>query len=184
MNVQKNAFIDRKGQKVFSQTFSQWICSSWLEELSLDHQASKDTPKKPKQCSLSVRKKLEKVKILSKLFFQLPIWRQKSRFDIKAAKFPPQIRHFLAPSRKLLHKVHLMFLSKWFSGHVKFIFDNFVEKFRQSWKNLCSVSILNWKKAFRKNNSSKSSRTFRMQLWQIWRNLFSELRFFFARTRS
>ena len=184
MNVQKIAPIIRKGQKVFSQIFSLWICSSWLEEFSLDHQALKDTTKKPKKCFLDVRKKSEKVKILSKLFFQLPIWRQKSRFDIKAAKFPPQIRHFLAPSRKLFHKVNLMFLSKWFSGHVKFIFETFVEKFRQSWKTLYSNSILNWKKAFRKNNSTKSSRTFRMHLWQIWRNLFSELRFFFARTRS
>ena len=53
------------------------------------------------------------------------------------------------------------------------------------WKNLTKLEKsllnfhLNWKKSFRKNNSTKSSRTFRMQLWQIWRNLFSELRFFF-----
>ena len=102
--------------------------------------------RKNQKMFLDVRKQSKKVKILSKLFFQLPIWRQKCRFDNKAANFPPQILRFLSQSRKLFHKVNLMFFSKWFSGHVKFIFDNFVEKFRQSWKNLCSNSILNWKK--------------------------------------
>ena len=79
--------------------------------------------------SLDLQKKSEKVKILSQLFFQLPIWRQKRIIDNKAAIFPPQIRHFLAQSRKLFHKVNIMFWSKCLTGHMKFNFDNFVENF-------------------------------------------------------
>ena len=91
-------------------------------------------------------KKIRKCKISFKTILLFAPLEPNCRFDNKAANFPPQIRHFLAQSRKLFHKVNLMFLSKWFSGHVKFIFDNSVEKFRQSWKNLCSNSILIWKK--------------------------------------
>ena len=129
-------------------------------------------------------KKSEKVKLLSKLFFQLPIWRQKSRFDNKAANFPPQIRHFLAQSRNLFHKVNLMFLSKCFSGHVNFVFDNFIEKFRKSRKNLRSNTILNWKKTFWKKNHRKFLGRLECNFDKIDGTFFSELSFSFARTRS
>ena len=64
---------------------------------------------KTKKCSLDVQKKSEKAKFPSKLFFQLTIWRPNSSFTNKGANFPPQIRHFLAQSRKLFHKVNILF---------------------------------------------------------------------------
>ena len=64
---------------------------------------------KTKKCSLDVRKRSEKVKFPSKLFFQLPIWRPNSSFINNAAQFPPQIWYFLAQSRKLFHKVNILF---------------------------------------------------------------------------
>ena len=58
--------------------------------------------------------------------------------------------------------------------------DDSVEIFRQSSKSFGWKCKLNWKKnRFFEWNSSKSSRTFRMKLWQNWQNFFSELRFFF-----
>ena len=123
--------------------------------------------------SLDLQKKSEKVKILSQLFFQLPIWRQKRIIDNKAAIFPPQIRHFLAQSRKLFHKVNIMFWSKCLTGHMKFNFDNFVENFfDKGGKIFAQTRYQIEKKAFWKKNSSKSSRTFKMQFWQNWRNFF------------
>ena len=57
--------------------------------------------------------------------------------------------------------------------------DDSVEKFRQSSKSFSWKCKLNWEKnGFFEWNSSKSSRTFRMKLWQNWQNFFSELRFF------
>ena len=123
--------------------------------------------------------KIKKVKILSKLFFQLPIWRQKRILDNKAANFPPQIRHFLAQSRKLFHKVNIMFWSKCLTGHMKFNFDNFVENFlTKVEKSSLKLDTKLKKKSFLKKNSSKSFRTFRMQFWQNWRNFFFKTKIF------
>ena len=185
MNVQKIALIVRKGRKFSLQFFlNGYVPLGWRNSVWTTMPPGMILRKRPKNIPWTSKKKSEKVKFLSKLFFQMPIWRQKSRFDNKAATFPPQIRHFLAQSRKLFHKVNIMFLSKCFSGHVKFIFYNFVEKFRQSWKHLRSNTIVNWKRTFWKIISSKSSRTFRMQFWQNWRNFFFRSKIFFTRTRS
>ena len=141
-------------------------------EFSLDHHASNDTPKKPKNVPWTSKKNSEKAKFPSKLFFQLPIWRQNSSFINKAAKVPPQIRHFLAQSRKLFHKVNIMFWSKCLTGHMKFNFDNFVENFLTKVEKSSLKLDTKLKKSFLKKNSSKSSRTFKMQFWQNWRNFF------------
>ena len=154
---------------------------------------------KTKTCSLDVRKKSEKVKILSKLFLQLPIRRQKCRFYNKAANFPPQIRHFLAQSRKLFHKVNILFLSMCSAGHLKCLFDDSVEKFRQSSKSFGSKCIfddcwnisagssinfawktkLNWKtNTFLIKTPQKVLGTLKMQFQQKRRIFFSKLIFF------
>ena len=150
-------------------------------------------------------KKSQKVKILSKLFFQLPIRRQKCRLDNKAANFPPQIRHFLAQSRKLFHKVNLLFLSMCSSGLLKCLFDDSVEKFRQTSKSFGSKCILddcwnisagssinfawktklNWKtNTFWIKTPQKVLGTLKMQFQQNWRNFPFKTNFFFAWVQS
>ena len=167
-------------------------------EFSLDHHAWNDTTKKPKNVPWT-SEKIRKIKILSKLFFQLPIRRQKCRFDNKAAKFPPQIRHFLAQSRKLFHKVNILFFWKCSSGHLKCLFDDSVEKFRQSSENFGSKCIfddcwnisagssinfawktkLTWKtNTFLIKTPQKVLGTLKMQFQKKWRNFFSKLIFF------
>ena len=150
---------------------------------------------KTKKCSLDVRKKSEKLKILSKLFFHLPIRRQKCRFDNKAANFPPKNPTFPCPSRKMFRKVNILFLSKWSSGHVKCLFDDSVENFRQSSKSFGSKCIfddcwnisagssinfawktkLNWKtNTFLIKTPQKVLGTLKMQSQQKGRNFFSK----------
>ena len=63
----------------------------------------------------------------------------------------------------------------------KMYVDDSVEKFRQSLNSFSWKCKLNWKKnRFCEWISSKSSRTFRMQLWQNWRNFFFRTNIFFS----
>ena len=66
---------------------------------------------KTKKCSLDVRKKSEKLKILSKLFCHLPIRRQKCRFDNKAANFPAKNPTFPCPKWEIVSQSqHIVFV--------------------------------------------------------------------------
>ena len=79
---------------------------------------------------------------------------------------------------------HIVFL-KVFRWTSKLHVDDSVEKFRQGSKSIGWKCKLNWKNnRFCEWNFSKSSRTFRMQLWQNWRNFFFRTKICFARTRS
>ena len=155
-------------------------------EFNLDHQASKDTPKKPKKnVPWTSQKNQKKKKFFQNYSSNCPSGAKSADLIKRLQIFRRKIRHFFAENKsEFVSQSHHIVFVKVFLWTCKCLFDNFVEKFRQSWKKLCSNSILNWKKAFWKNKSTKSYRTFRMQLWRIWRNLFSELRFIFARTRS
>ena len=81
-----------------------------------------------------------------------------------------------SPKGGIYFKRPTMFSSKCSSGHVKCIFDDSVEKFRQISKNFGTKS----KKNLKKNMSSiktpqKNRGTFKMQFQQKWRNVFSNL---------
>ena len=184
MRVLKIALIVRKGQKK--------LLNFLLKDMFLVAGGIQFGPpcvewntEKTKKWSLDVRKMSKKVKLPSKLFFQLPIWRQNSSFINKAANFLPQIRQFLAQSRKLFHKINIMFWSKCLTGHVKLNFDNFVDNFLTKLeKSSLKLDTKLKKNSFLKKNWSKISRTFRMQIWQNWRNFSFKAKIFFARTRS
>ena len=145
MNVQKTALIVRRGQKFPLEIFLNgyvplgWWNSVWTTMPGMIQRKN--------QTKFPGRPKKSEKKILSKLFFQLPIRRQKCRFDNAATNFPPQIRHFLAQSRKLFHTVNILFLSTCSSGQLKCLLDDSVEKFRQSLKRFGSKCIFDdcWK---------------------------------------
>ena len=135
---------------------------------------------KTKKCSLDVGKRSEKVNFPSILFFQLPIWRPNRVCKISAANLT-----FPCPKSEVVSQSQHIVFPKVFLWTSKMHVNDSVEKFHQSSKSFGWKCKLNWKKnRFFEWNSSKSSRTFRMKLWQNWRNFFSELSFFFARTRS
>ena len=130
-------------------------------------------------------KKREKVKFLSKIIFQLPTWRQIVQILVQCCKSSAANRTISRPKSVIVSQ----------SQHNVFVNVFLWTRKMHFWQICCKIStkvekfLLKFhtklkKKGFWKKNSSKSSRTFRMQLWQIWRNFFSELRFFFARTRS
>ena len=73
--------------------------------------------------------KMRKVKFLSKIIFQLPIWRQIVQILVPCCKSSAAKRTFSRPKSIIVYKVNTMFLSTCSSGHVRCIFDDFVAKF-------------------------------------------------------
>ena len=177
MRVLKIALIVRKGQKPPNFPLKGYVPRGWWNSVWTTIRGMKHG--KNQKGSLDVRKMSKKVKLPSKLFFQLPIWRQNSSFINKAANFLPQIRQFLAQSRKLFHKINIMFWSKCLTGHVKFNFDNFVDNFLTKLeKSSLKLDTKLKKKAFWKKIDQKFLGRLECKFDKTDETFLSKLRFF------
>ena len=167
-----------------------------MVEFSLDHHAWNDTTKKPKNVPCTSEKNQKNYKFFQNYSSNCPSGDISADLITRLQIFSRKIRHFSAQSRKLFHKVIILFLSKCSSGHVKCLFDNSVETFRQSSKsfgskcifddcwNISAGSSINfaWKtKLNPKTNTflTKTPQNFlgslKMQFQQKRRNFFSKL---------
>ena len=129
--------------------------------------------------------KSEKVKFLSKLFFQLPIWRQIVKILQQCCKSSAANRTFCRPKSQIVSQSQHNVFFKVFLWTRKKLFWRFRWKISTKTRKIFA-QIPNYiaKKGFWKNKSSKLSRTFRMKYWQNWQNFFFRTKISFARTRS
>ena len=175
------------------------MCSSWLVEFNLDHHAWTDTTKKPKNVPWTSEKNQKNQKFFQNYSSICSSGDKSADLITRLQLFRRKIRHFRAQSRKLFHKVNILFLSKCSSGHLKCVFNDSVENFRQSSKSFGSKCIFDdcwnisagdsinfaWKtKLNRKTNTfliktpQKVLGTLKMQFQQKWRNFFFKTKIF------
>ena len=106
--------------------------------------------KKPKNSPWTSEKKTEKVKFLSKLFFQLPIWRQIVQILVQCCKSSAANRTFSRPKSEIVSQSqHNVFVKKYLWTR-KMHFWGFCWKISTKLANFRSNSKLKWKKKFLK----------------------------------
>ena len=168
-------------------------------EFNLDHHAWTDTTKKPKNVPWTSEKNQKNQKFFQNYSSICSSGDKSADLITRLQIFRRKIRHFRAQSRKLFHKVNILFLSKCSSGHLKCLFNDSAENFRQSSKSFGSKCIFDdcwnisagnsinfaWKtKLNRKTNTfliktpQKVLGTLKMQFQQKWRNFFFKTKIF------